>query len=75
MSNPIFAKSVLASKTIWVNVLATVIAGLVAIQDLQWVQDNPTAAVVFALVLSVANVVLRLVTSQPVTFLSPKAPK
>ena len=75
MSNPIFAKSVLASKTIWVNVLATVIAGLVAIQDLQWVQDNPTAAVAFALVLSVANVVLRLVTSQPVTFLSPKAPK
>jgi len=74
MNSPQLAKSVVLSKTIWLNVLATVIVGVTAVQDLEWVSNNPMVGMAFALVLSSANIILRFMTTQPITLTAPKRP-
>jgi hypothetical protein len=62
-------KSIAKSKTFWVN-LATAVAGvLITLGGSDLIQDNPQMAGIFATVIGVTNVLLRLVTSEPVKVL------
>lgn len=59
-------KSILASKTFWVNAI-TLAAGLVAVlSGSELVQDYPQAVAVLAAVQGAVNIVLRLVTTRPI---------
>ncbi len=60
-------KPITRSKTFWVN-LATAVAGVLAtLGGSELIQDNPQMAGIFATVIGVVNVLLRLVTSEKVT--------
>ena len=60
-------KPIIKSKTFWVN-LATAVAGVLAtLGGSELIQDNPQVAGIFATVIGVANVLLRLVTKEPVS--------
>ena len=74
MNAPQLAKSVVLSRTIWLNALATLIVVVTSVQDLEWVSNNPAIGMVFALVLSSANIILRFMTTQPITLTAPKRP-
>lgn len=60
------AKSVWKSKTFWVNmlVLAAGVVGYVGGHDV--IQDYPTVVAISGAVVGAINIVLRLVTTQPV---------
>jgi hypothetical protein len=59
-------KTLVASKTFWVNAI-TGIAGIVtAIGGSDMIQENPKLAGVAAMIISIVNVLLRLVTKDPV---------
>lgn len=60
------AKSIFASKVAWLNVAATVVAVVTSFQSQPWVEEYPRVAGACAAVLAVANVVLRILTSQPI---------
>ena len=55
------------SKTIWANIAVTAVSLLTAFNNLEWVQDNPQMVAFVGAAIGVANVLLRLVTNQPVT--------
>lgn len=59
-------KSVLASKTVWLNllILAAGVVGFVAGHEV--IMDYPQAVAILAAVQGALNIVLRLVTSQPI---------
>jgi len=64
---PMNGKSIVKSKTFWIN-LATAVAGVLAtLGGSDLVQENPQMAGVFTTVIGVVNVLLRLVTSEKVT--------
>jgi len=60
------SKSILASKTIWANVimLAVSIAGCVAGSEV--IADYPSVIAILGAVQGGLNIVLRLITSQPI---------
>lgn len=60
------------SKTFLANAALTVVSVLTALQGQEWVVDHPQLIGVIGAIVGVANVVLRLVTSQPVT-INPKS--
>lgn len=63
---PMNGKPIVKSKTFWVN-LATAVAGVLAtLGGSDLIQENPQVAGIFATVIGVANVLLRLVTKEPV---------
>jgi hypothetical protein len=60
-------KPLLRSKTFWIN-LITVVAGiLTSVGGSELIQDNPQVVGVMATVIGVVNVLLRLITKEPVT--------
>lgn len=59
-------KSLFASKTFWVNALATLAAGLTGVAGAGWVQESPQAAAFVTMGVSIVNIVLRYVTTQRV---------
>lgn len=62
-------KSIFASKTFWVNAVAAVVALLESQDVLTWIPDayeTTIASVVFAI-----NIVLRYITTQPVSITAP----
>jgi hypothetical protein len=62
-------KSIFQSKTFWINAITAVAGILTTIGGSDLIQQNPQAAGVMAIVIGVANVLLRLVTKQPVKVL------
>ena len=63
----IMGKSIFRSKTIWVNAL-TAIAGIAAtLGGSELIADNPKVAGIAAMITGVVNVLLRVVTKEPVT--------
>lgn len=59
-------KSLFASKTIIFNVLTLLAISLTAVSDSAVITDNPVATGVVAVLVSLVNVGLRLVTKSPV---------
>ncbi len=59
-------KSWTQSKTIWVNVVTTVVAVATALAGQEWVMQNPALTALIGSVLGVTNILLRLVTSTKV---------
>lgn len=59
-------KSILASRTFWVNAATTAVAVLTVVAGQQWVAEYPkiTAAIVGAI--GVLNIVLRYITVSPI---------
>jgi hypothetical protein len=64
------AKSIFSSKTFWTNVLGPVFLYLATKYGLNL--DADTQAQIVLIVMAVANIILRRLTSQPVTILPPK---
>jgi len=60
------SKSVLASKTIWFNLLTLVSMSLVAVQDSTIITENPVLVGAVAVIGALVNLGLRLVTKAPI---------
>lgn len=65
--NTMNGKPIVKSKTFWVNLITAVAGVLTTLGGSELVQDNPEVAGIAATVLGVVNVVLRLVTKDPVS--------
>lgn len=59
-------KTAMESKTMWLNVLAMLVAGATAILNQDLLKDYPAVAQGFVFALAVANMILRFYTTQPV---------
>jgi hypothetical protein len=55
------------SKTIWLNLIALLAAVLTVVVDDQWVQQNPRLVLAVGGALTVLNMVLRMLTGQPIS--------
>lgn len=62
-------KSIFKSKTLWANVLAGVVALATSVTNSDLIADNPEYAAYAATGMAVLNLLLRLVTKQPVKVL------
>lgn len=60
-------KSVLASKTVWVNILSLVAISLTAVADSSIITENPALVGGVAVAISVVNLLLRLVTKTAIS--------
>ena len=60
------SKSLWQSKTFWVNAITAAAAVLTTLVDTPVIADNPKIVGVIVTTLSVVNIVLRLITSQPI---------
>lgn len=60
-------KSIFKSKTIWTNLVAGAVAVVTHLADSDLVADNPELAMYFGTGLAVLNLLLRLVTKEPVS--------
>lgn len=58
-------KPAVKSKTVWLNVLATVAGLVVSLGNTDVVQENPEWAAIAGTAVAVANIVLRFVTKEP----------
>jgi hypothetical protein len=58
-------KSVLASKTIWFNLLTLLAISLTAVQDSTIITENPVLVGAVAVIGSLVNLGLRMVTKAP----------
>lgn len=56
-----------ASKTIWVNVVVVLIAGLTAVAGTEVVQSYPQIASGILAFVGMLNIALRFITKQPIT--------
>lgn len=65
--NNMNGKPLVKSKTFWVNMLTAVAGILTTLGGSELIQDNPKLVGIFAAVIGVANVLLRLVTKEPVS--------
>lgn len=54
-----------ASKTIWINIISSIIAVVMAIAGQDWIKENPQLASLAVLILAVLNAILRWVTDAP----------
>ena len=59
-------KSPLASKTLWVNLIVIGVAALVGINNCEVIAQYPQAVAWIGSAIGVMNVVLRLVTKEPI---------
>jgi hypothetical protein len=60
-------KPIKDSRTFWVNLATAVTAVLVTLSNSELIQNNPEVAGIFVTAIAVANIVLRVVTTKPVT--------
>ena len=60
------SKTLVQSKTFWVNLVIVVIAAIVGVSNSSIVVDFPTLVPWFAGVIGTLNIVLRLVTKTPI---------
>lgn len=61
------AKSLISSKTFWVNLLTTLIALVTAVSNQDWVAEHPQLTPVLVALVSVLNIGLRYVTTKPIS--------
>jgi hypothetical protein len=61
-------KPALASKTMRVAILTTVVSVLALLQGEQWIAEYPQVVAVIGVAIGVVQVVLRTLTSRPVTW-------
>lgn len=59
-------KSLLQSKTFWVNFLVAVIAICTGLSDLSLISENPQAVALIGTLIGAGNIVLRTVTKEPI---------
>ncbi len=59
-------KSLIKSKTFWVNLIVITIALFTAIADLSLIQENPDSVAVVVMLIGLGNIVLRYVTKEPI---------
>ena len=59
-------KSALASKTIWANIAVICVGVLGYLQGHELIVSNPTVVAALGVAIGVGNVILRLVTKDPV---------
>jgi hypothetical protein len=62
-------KPLIESRTFWVNVATAAVAVIVTLGGTDLIQNNPQVAGFFAAVIPVVNVLLRLITKDPVSVL------
>jgi hypothetical protein len=62
----IITKSIFVSKTVWFNVLTALVAVLTTLLNEDFIIQYPWVVQVFAVVVGVANVFLRYLTTEPV---------
>ena len=60
------SKPIIKSRTFWVNALVVVAAGLAAMVDTSIIQQNPQLVAYGVAFLGVVNVVLRVITKEPI---------
>ncbi len=60
------SKTLVKSKTFWVNLVIVVIAAIVGVSNSSFVIDYPALVPWFAGVIGTLNIVLRLVTKTPI---------
>ncbi len=60
-------KPLLRSKTFWVNLITAVAGILTTVGGSEFIQDKPEVVGIMATIVGVVNVLLRLVTKDPVT--------
>lgn len=60
-------KSIVKSRTFWVNALTFVSTAIVFIQDHELIVDNPDTVAILGGVLALVNIGLRFVTDKPVS--------
>ncbi len=61
------SKPLVKSKTFWVNLVSTAVALITTISGSELIQENPQLTGIAAVALAVGNILLRLVTKEPVT--------
>lgn len=54
------------SRTLWLNLIGTVIAVLMAVLNQDWIADHPQLSAGIGSILGVLNILLRFLTSQPI---------
>jgi len=59
-------KTALASKTIWANLALVSIGVLGYLQGHELIAAHPTAVAIFGILVGIGNMILRLVTSEPI---------
>jgi len=59
-------KSALASKTIWANIAVITVGVLGYLQGHELIVENPTVVAAIGVAIGIGNVILRLVTKDPV---------
>jgi hypothetical protein len=59
-------KSLLKSKTFWVNSLTAVVAAVTAVTNLDFIQDNPQVVAIGGMFLGFVNIALRVITKEPI---------
>lgn len=64
---PMLGKGLLRSKTFWVNVLTAVVSVGTYLTNSELLSDNPELVAIGGTIIGVANVILRLVTKEPIT--------
>ena len=60
-------KPITSSRTFWVNILTVAVAGFAAMVDTSVIQQNPQLVAYGAMILGVINIVLRMVTKDPIS--------
>jgi hypothetical protein len=60
-------KGLLFSKTMWFNVLTALTSIAVFVQDSSFVADHPEAVSAIGIGVGIINVILRLITKEPIT--------
>jgi hypothetical protein len=60
-------KSPMSSRVIWVNSLTTLIAVITVVSGQPWVANYPQAATIAVGCLSVLNIALRFLTTEPIS--------
>ncbi len=63
----VVAKPWYASKTVWINIVSTVVGVLGYVAGADWIAQNPALVAALTSAVGVLNVILRLVTGKPIS--------